>query len=422
MVPSAVAVERDEDRTMAMVTPYALPSPSAGGLYGKLLPPWIVDVVFDDAEMPTGRSVGPENLVVPTSWPESVVRSSKFGIAVVAASHGFVESGAVKSRRLARPRLISLGMKSWAGAMAAERGLTVRSSLPGNNAEVVARRLGSRDALVDLVTGPMHPALKLFAGTDESISKRKRRLDTLPPEVRSLQPRWIGDMPYATVEAMRHAVGLASAEPITDLLDRLTEADLVRRGLTVRCVDCGRESFVPVDRLGRTYECPRCSAVNVLVSARWGGSVEPPWRYDLHNALRHVMTEHGDIPLMAAKHLEVSARRYVDVGELEFLRSGAQIAEMDLIANVDGDVVIVEAKSSATLGGAKEAWRTAAKIAEVAYTLHADRVILATDQKSWKESDQGLVEQALGKHFKSFATPRVDLLTGLTAARAGGDE
>lgn len=421
-VPSTVAVDRDNDGTLTMTTPYVLPSPQSEGYFGGSLPAWLVDVWVDDSPAPQGRSVGPAAFVAPIrGWQESLVRSSRDGISVMAASFGFVLAGAVKHTRLARPTLVSPGMKAWAEAMAAEKSLTVRSSPPGNNAEIVARRLGGRELLIDLVNGPMHPALALFAETGESGNQRRSRLNAMTAQQRALQPRWIGNIAYASLDAMRDATTLSSPEPVVELLDQLIHADLVRRGVITSCADCRRRSFIPVDRLGRSYECPRCGAGNALTSTRWESGVEPTWYFDLHTAIRQVMSERGDVPLLAAQHLKASARRYADVGELEFLRDGSPIAEIDLIAHVDGQVVVVEAKASGNLSEQKAsttAKRTAAKIADVARTVRADRVVLATTKDTWKASDLPLLQEALNHRFGPYPAPRVDALTGLAPTRA----
>ncbi|WP_419703232.1 hypothetical protein [Promicromonospora sp. NFX87] len=419
-VPSIGAVEADGHGTLTMTTPYVLPTPSVGGYFGTPVPAWIVDVAFDDATAPAGRPIGPDALAVPARTGRELVRSSRGGTSVVAASFGMFTGGNVLQNRLARPRLISPGMRAWTGAMAAERQLQVRTSPAGAKAELVARRLGGRDFLIDLLSGPMHPALVLFADDGESRNQRQKRLEVMTAEERALQPRWLDGVPYPSAEAMRHAAGHVSVTQVVELLDRLTHADLVRRGLITSCDDCQRGSFVAVDRLGRVYECPRCGAENLLASARWRSGAEPTWYFDLNTAFRQLLSEHGDVPLLAAHQLRTTARRYADVGELEFLRDGGPIAEIDLVAHVDGSVVVVEAKASADLGEQKSgttAQKSAAKIADVARTVRADRVVLATTQESWKERDIPLLESALRQRFHPYPAPSVEVLVGLAPVR-----
>ncbi|WP_036960219.1 hypothetical protein [Promicromonospora kroppenstedtii] len=415
--PASVAVERDEDGTLTMATRFAMPSPSENGFFGGL-PAWIVDFRFEDGAMPVGRGIGPERLLVssPGSFPDSVVRSSQHGLAVEAASFGLVQAGAVMSGRLAHPRLANLGMLSWARAMAAVHGYEVRHSTPGTNAELVARRLGSRAALTEIVAGPMHPVLKLFAVLDESDRQRKKRYAAMSPEERARQPRWVGADSFVTFDDMFLAHGAPTDDPVRGLVDTLLRADLIRRGAILKCEECVRWSFVPDEQLGRGYECPRCSARNLLTSARWERGREPKRYYDLHNAFRQLLTENGDIPLFAAARLRARSHsgRYGDVGELEFWKGDDQVAEIDLVSHANGRILVTEAKTSAGFDGAqKQKKGTARKIAEVARILRADAVVLATDKTTWRESDIGLLNDALSKRFAAHPAPTVQISDSL---------
>jgi DNA-directed RNA polymerase subunit RPC12/RpoP len=420
--PSSVAVERDEDGTLTMATRFAMPSPSRNGFFNGR-PAWIADFRFEDGVMPVGRSVGPEHLVVqtPGRLPDSIVRSSQHGLAVEAASFGLVQAGAVTSGTVAHPRLANLGMLSWVRAMAARHGYEARYSTPGTNAELVARRLGSREALTDLVTGPMHPVLKLFAVIDESDNQRKKRYRAMPSEERARQPRWVGADCFATFHDMFLAHGATTDDPVQDLVDTLIRADLIRRGAILKCQECARWSFVQDEQLGRTYECPRCSARNLLTSPRWEQGREPKRYYDLHSALRQLLSENGDIPLFAAARLRARSRHavYADVGEIEFWKGDSQVAEIDLVSHANGQILVTEAKTSAGFDGNQKQKRdTARKIAEVARILRADAVVLATDKATWHESDIGLLNEALNGSFATLPVPAVQIADSLQPATA----
>lgn len=110
--------------------------------------------------------------------------------------------------------------------------------------------------------------------------------------------------------------------------------------------------------------CTRCSAVNQLASARWrSNDNQPPWFYDLHASFRELVTQNGDIALFAAHHLRRGSWQYADAGEIEFYRTGTRnpIAEIDLIAHVDGQVIVVEAKSNGQLGSTRRQARSSAR-------------------------------------------------------------
>lgn len=154
------------------------------------------------------------------------------------------------------------------------------------------------------------------------------------------------------------------------------------------CTECGRPSFLDADRVGQHYECPQCATTNVLVSARWRLGSEPRWYYDLHATFRELLATNGDVPLLAAARLQATSRTYSDSPELEFfeLDSRRPIAEVDLIASVNHDVVIVEAKANGEFSSRTRAAQTR-KLVRIAEALRADRLVLATSRDRWKQAD-----------------------------------
>lgn len=202
---------------------------------------------------------------------------------------------------------------------------------------------------------------------------------------------------------------------LRDSLDALQGVGLARMGLVLNCNDCGRRSFYGIDDLGQRFRCPLCAAENEMSAARWKKPhVEPTWFYDLHTALRQLASQCGDLPIRAAARLSGQfPHSYGDCSEVEFVRDGATIAEIDLVAHVDGQVVVVEAKAGARLGSGRARGRQAAKIAQVARTVRADRVVLATDQPDWPETDVDKVKQALDHVFKDAPRPAVECMVGL---------
>ncbi len=110
------------------------------------------------------------------------------------------------------------------------------------------------------------------------------------------------------------------------------------------------------------------------------------------------MRDHGDIPLLAAAELKRNRRSYTDVAELEFYdpESGKPVAEIDLIASVDDEVVLVEAKSNGQFGSGARGKQTV-KILRIAQALRADRVVLATSEPEWNATDVAHLQQETAK-------------------------
>lgn len=367
-----------------------------------LVPYWYVDVQVADRVLPTGRNLSANALCVQGKpFPEVNIRSSRNGVSFTPHSQGFVPGGALLTSRIGRPRLKIPTMTAWVRTMAAQSGMVVRLSDAGRRAELVAARVGSRSQLLDLVS-PVHlGVLKEFV-----------RLDR-PPLERDPRTVVVGVDPYLSFDAITAHLGNQTRSFIDELLGQR----LLRRGLALDCAECGRLSFVDVDRVGQEFECPQCSSSNKLVSDRWKRSTdEPRWFYDLYTPLRELLGAHGDVPLLASRNLRTRSRSFTDAPELEFLdaESGTPIAEIDVLAYADGQVVVGEAKSNGTFGGRKARADRSAKLLRVAEALRADRLLLATTTSDWAPTD--LTQLAAHAQQMSPFTPELMVLCDLGAA------
>lgn len=368
-----------EDSTLHMRAPMSSPTP-AKLLFrqdGRLRPYWYVSVVFSNAAMPRGRGV-PQQFVDPDQqrYANQSVRSSREGLSYHSQAGGVVLAGTSLASQLYRPKLKVLGMQPWIQAMANQVGLDAVPSLPGLHAQLLSRRLGGRTALVSLVSGQFHPALQIF-GTQS----RAARSSSVFPQNDGVV---LGDDPYPSFQALCRVLPGLTRQTIRAWVDRLAQAELLWRGFVLDCTECSRASFVRLGQVGQRFECSRCLAVNELGAARWRADTEdPPWFYDLHPAFRELMATHGDVGLFAAQKLQQGSWEYADSPEMEFRKAGTRtlIAEIDLIAHVDGRVVLVEAKSNDRLGSNRAQSADAArKKVDIAIALRADRIIVATSE------------------------------------------
>ena len=373
------------------------------------VPYWYVDVGFARDTMPRGRDFPSHALVVEDGpVPPVNLRASRESVSFDPHSMGFVATGSFLPGRIGRPRLRSLSMLAWVEAMAEPEGLGVRLSQPGRQTELVRRRLGSRDALLDLMKPENVEMFRAFIPRRKPPTSQERQADQ--------DTVVLGLDPYLTFDAMQKllAGGVGAA---TALVDQLSSARLLRRGLILDCVECGRPSFIDADRLGQWYECPQCAAANALLSERWKKKrSEPRWFYDLYAAFRELLAANGDVVLLAASALRAGTGTYMDAPELEFyeLASGDRVAEVDVIASVNHDVVLVEAKSNGLFTKGKRGPSTK-KLLRIAQVLRADRIVLATTQAKWNESDVAHLEREAAK-LTPFAV-KVEVKTSLGEAQ-----
>ncbi|WP_344723783.1 hypothetical protein [Agrococcus terreus] len=351
------------------------------------LPFWYVDASIEGDESPSGRDIPASVLLadgVP-AIPEVDIRSSSAGISYDPSSLGWVSGGSLLPGRIGRPRVRRLAMRGWVEGMASAAGLEVRLSLPGRHADLVANRLGSRAALVSLVSGQSLDALSPFVVRTDCLIEPEQRVELF------------GEY-FLTFDAMLQA-GKQGADSTVALVDTLSEAGLLRRGIIVNCIECERPSFIEIGKLAQVYSCGRCSASNALSSARWRKGNEPRWFYDLSVAFRELLARNGHVPLLASARLGAEARKYSDCPELEFVSrdTGKPVAEIDLVGNVDDEIVVVEAKTDGSFGSRKRRDAQLGKLMRIATDLRADRIVLATTARRWARADLDRLRQLVSE-------------------------
>lgn len=368
------------------------------------VPYWYVDVETMGGTTPTARDLPSSAVAVqPGPFPEVNIRASRNGYSFNPQSMGFVPAGALLTSRIGRPRLRFLSITAWVQAMAERGGFGVRPSSAGRQAKLLQARLGSRAALLEMTDSD---TLRMFRAFKAVQTKPK-------PEEQDPDVVVVDLDPHLSFEAISSLVGGTQGETM-DLIDRLVTTRILRRGLILGCADCGRLSFVLAERLGGQFDCSHCGTANTLVSERWNReSPEPRWFYDLYSTFRELLAANGDAVLLAAAALKRSAREYDDTSELEFinLETESPVAEVDIIASVDGKVVVVEAKSNGTFQNARTRRAQCGKLIKVATLLRADRIVLATTNDEWTAADVDHL-RAEAERVRPFPL-EVEVLTGL---------
>ena len=368
---------------------------------------WEFDVRFVEDMMPRSRGIDTTSLRHPgDAYPwDTWVRDAREGLSFHSGSQGFVVAGATAVARLARPRLRTLDLPSWVAAKLAVAGHTSRPSAAGGSAQVMANIWGGREAAAGSLASPLLPALREF-----QIGKKKSS-DAYP----SGDGIVLGTEGYLTLAGISARV-MRDGDGLRDQIDGLLAIGALRRGLVLDCAACHRPRFVTVDDLGQRNHCPRCGGVSELIAERWNrDGPEPSWFYDLHPIVRDVLGQNNEVPFLASYQLRVGSRTFSDTPELDvFDHQGKLIAEVDVVAHADGQLIVGEAKSTDSLGAGKVGSAKAAKLVRVARLLGADQVLMATTAGSWAAASLDAVRASLNAEtWPTSRRPGVQLMTGL---------
>jgi hypothetical protein len=409
----ALPVNRDDEGGIVLVAPPPVPVITHPDLSRCESLGWQIDLDSWPSSMPRGRGLDGQALVAPgedehLTW----VRSGRDGISYESHRYNFVAAGTPRLSQLARPRLRELGLREWAAHIAEQQGKSIELSDAGRRVEILRRLWGNREDLAATLAGPLLPVLRAF------LVKAKATTDAYPNQegVVLLSGAREG---YLTFNGMAR-LGGREEDPagLRRDIDRLLALRVLRRGMILDCGECERPAFIDVNELAQINTCPRCGARNELSQTRWRQPAdEPTWFYDLHPAARELLAQNGEVPLLLPHHLRGKSRRYADAPELELHDrvTGGPVAEADLVALDDDDLVTAEAKTTTALWGTpKEIRRAAAKRVTLAALLHADQIVLATTLPKWDHSSVSALRNAVtGYRWPGERPPAIRIVTGL---------
>lgn len=406
-----VPVRKDDGGTVMMM-PSPAPVMEDPDLAASAGLRWHVDLELLGSVMPRGRGLDGRALFAPGENAYLThVRSGRDGITFEAGRLDFVPAGTAPMSRLARPRLQEPGLAEWTRLLARQSGLAFGLSSAGRRTETLRQLWGSRGDFVGSLTGEMLPVLRAF---QPSYAKSS---DAYPGGEGVVLLSGIREGYLTFTGMLKYAGDKIGPAALRDGVDALAARGVVRRGLILGCGMCSRPTFIAVGNLAQVNRCPRCGTANELARTLWRDPVEEPkWYYDLHPVARELLADHGEVPLLLSRHLRSTARRYDDVPELELRdSSGNPVAEADLIAAGNDEVIVAEAKSNDALGkNPREVKRTAAKRVMLAGVLRADQIILATTQPEWNTSSLTEIRSAVNGHpWPAALRPAVRLVTGL---------
>ncbi|WP_409485038.1 hypothetical protein [Arsenicicoccus dermatophilus] len=399
-IPMPVEVIEDGSRRLA--APLPLPATDLGEVGMR---PYFVDIDAPGLNIPTSCGLDAGDLLLGhhLEWMrqrEVLVRCARGKISYSVHNFGLVLGGSSLHRRLVTPQFGLPTLEQWVAARAKAAGLAVAPSSVGHKTRLLERLAGGRGSLTDIVDSPIRAALHQFAtppmgGRDSFLAGGGIRLD-----------RTRAVLTFTTIASHWPEDRRDEARP---LVDQLVGSGLLRRGILLKCLHCTHLDFYDIDSLGSGNQCTRCGEHVPLTADTWkkpGPDGEPVWFYDAHPLAAGLAREHSDVPLLAAAYLRSHAEQYADTGEIIFCEeAGSHIAEIDLISYVDGELIIGEGKSTATLGTGKTRTQDLHRRLRVCALLGADQLLFATTDPQWSDADMTLVHDEITKWQWGAHTP-----------------
>ncbi|WP_211253301.1 hypothetical protein, partial [Glycomyces tenuis] len=319
-----------------------------------------------------------------------------------------------RASKLAEPRLRRPSLATWADLAAKSSGRSMEYSPAGSRFMSLVRLWGSPESVAETMASPMLEVLRSF-----NPSAKSSREAYPGGEGVVLASGGSASQPREGYLYFKGIVQFHGGEPevLRDEVDALLKLGVLKRGLVLGCMHCGRVAFIAIDRLSQNNRCLRCDGSNPLTAASWNrDGIEPAWFYDLHPIVRDFLHENGEVPVLLSHHLRLNSRTYTDAPEMELFKEGKRVAEADLIALSDRRLLVAEAKSSNHLRpktGKGTRLGAARKKVRLATALHADEVVLATTHEAWEDASIEAVKTAVGELTPTWTAPQVRIITAL---------
>jgi hypothetical protein len=374
---------------------------------------WHVDINVVGHQIPCTTAVREQDLLAgqQSSLGLRIRSSRRGGVSFEAHDSWIVMGGASLEERLTRPFLRYPSLLDWAQARADAHGLSTKLSTAGYRADVLAKLIGSRANLSELIAGELLPALQAFNAKGPTSKE-------FPNDEGCV----VNGEAYLNFAGMCEKAGIDVDAAARDQIDELVRAGLLHRGLIVNCAACAHVAFVPVEDVATTIRCQRCRTDNPLTRERWHlPDDEPRWFYDLHPTARAFLksSANGHVPLLLSRHLRTRSQwHFTDAPEFELIKNGTPVAETDLLALYDRRLISAEAKTTNALGKNRTERNDAArKRVLAAEVLVTDQIVLATTKDSWEKASVESMKSAISaEDWHSGVPPRLRIVTGLGTA------
>lgn len=363
---------------------------------------WITDYDFEISSMPRGKGLSPRVLETDARpWNERI-RSARDGISVMSKSFGFIPAGSSLRQSVARPCISLPSLRTWVATKSEDCNLELMVSDAGILSELASQ----------LWNDPVRMGFDFF--TDQDFF---REFLTDTDQTSRRYPKDDGCVirleGFLTIEgAFRTLKHLGDIDEVRKKIDNYTSLGVLIRGFILQCPSCRLNQFVSID--STPLICARCRNEIPLNRNTWRKPMhEPRWYYDLHQVLRRLFADAGDVSILAAHHLRSQFPGLQALPEMELKSEEFGIMEIDFIGGNSDITIVGEAKSSPKFPtkGRKQKVESLIRIAKC---VSADEILLVAGESGfWSPSIIDRFKSALASEtWASGYPPRIRLITG----------
>jgi len=134
---------------------------------------------------------------------------------------------------------------------------------------------------------------------------------------------------------------------LKNIMNELIAKRILLRGFLIKCPECINADWYSINDVGDNITCTQCNEKLFFSNSMspFAQTYEPVWFYKLDEVFYKAITNDFDVPLLTLHYLSKTAKKSFDFfPEVDIFQGDKKDAELDIICNVDGDLIIGEAK------------------------------------------------------------------------------
>ena len=354
---------------------------------------WWIDVEDDQCRIPNRSALQDLLLAEPDASP-SLIRSGRDGISYHSLRAGAIIAGEPQQQLLVRPRLRFPDAATVFRHLFERAGYEIDESAAGRYRRLATELWGGFNEIHhDWADDGTRALLKSWTSTDSS---------GVAPGI------WDGARRYLSFNDAAKAPEI-STENLRSLLDGYLTRGILSRGLVLKCSHCLNTTWYRLDDLSQSFACSRCQQRAAITEASWSAdhgqgdpAPEPTFYYAMAEVVYQALRHDADVPIRAIGALRSKPSESVQQATESIVSKAGQPFELDLLALVDGRIVLGEAKKGNCLEStAKQERRWLNDLADIADAITADEVVFATAIEWRPETLRYISEACTSRQVKS---------------------
>jgi hypothetical protein len=333
-----------------------------------------------------------ERLLPTIAADSGLARTSREGVSYFAMG-ALTFSGASLEGSVRRPNLRPLGLVEQLRAVLEPSGWACEVSDKGIYARESMDLFGGFDplcaALLDPAVRELLDAYTHDPSPGPKLSQDRRRY-----------------LIWAHFEALLGEDAAAVVRPLQD-------AGVLTQGVILKCARCRQRAWHRSGVVTDAFTCERCDLTQPADRRAWFDTDEPVLSYRMAEVLFQLLSNNGELPLLAAQEQFEDATRPAGRGfELELTTPEGARWEVDIFRSDGPRLWIGEASKSGRFDAPKLSF-----LAQLAAVVNAYGVLLATSLAAWPDSTKANAERAFPGSW-----PRLVMRAGVRTTPSAEDE